>query len=284
MSPAELFREFIRRLEGRYGRSEAESLSRIVFEDLVGLTRSELALAREIVAWDKKEIILFNALAELEQGKPVQYVTGQVVFCRLPFNTAPGALIPRPETEELTLKAIRYLAGKERPAVLDIGTGSGCISVSIAKLVPGALVTAVDKSSEALSIARKNAVKNETEVNFLETDFLDEAQWENLGQYDLIISNPPYIPESERLLLDIHVRDHEPAMALFVPSDDPLLFYRKIGRFAHEHLSENGMIMFECHERYASDVSSELERQGFNASLEKDMFGKDRIAIATQRH
>jgi release factor glutamine methyltransferase len=188
-------------------------------------------------------------------------------------------LIPRPETEELVMAATNFMH-QEDLSVLDIGTGSGCIAIAVKKNKGKAQVTAIDISKAALSIARANAMHQQTEIEFLETNFLIENNWKQLHSYDVIISNPPYIPENEKKLLDKNVAEYEPHDALFVAVAEPLIFYKKISAFGKTHLNKSGKIFMETHMDFAGQVAVYFRQEGYNAEILKDMFGKDRIVVA----
>jgi release factor glutamine methyltransferase len=190
-----------------------------------------------------------------------------------------AVLIPRPETEELVEWVLNEKTERKDGEILDIGTGSGCIPIAIKKNWPEANLFAMDVSEAALEVAKANAMLQQTPIAFLHADILNESSWP-AENFDIIISNPPYIPQQERQLLDKHVTEWEPHLALFVPANDPLMFYRKIGTFAKQHLSPGGVLYFECHQQFASLVVAILEKQGFTANLKQDLFGNDRMVRA----
>ncbi len=279
MTASAWYRHYLNRLSKLYEPSESDSIARMVFEKLTGLSRSGILIDPEQSLPSSAEQALTDALQALEEHQPVQYVLGETWFCGSSFMVAPGVLIPRPETEELTEKAIRFL-GQKPAHVLDIGTGSGCIAISIKKNCPDAQVTAIDKSEDALGIAGKNAERHHCRIDFRKMDFLDAETWPLLGMFDLVISNPPYIPESERQSMSAHVANHEPGMALFVPDGQPLVFYKAIASFAMDHLNNGGQVMAETHENLASETARVFEANGFRAEICRDMFGKERMVIA----
>lgn len=280
MTASAWYKHYLNRLSTLYDPSEADSMARLVFEKLTGLSRSAMLVNPEQAFDAPVAETLANALDALEAHQPVQYVLKEAWFCGLPFLVEPGVLIPRPETEELTEKAIRFLKGHEK-RVLEIGTGSGCIAVGIKKNCPEADITAIDLSDQALAIAARNAERHECTIDFRKMDFLDAGK-RDLGEaFDLIISNPPYIPLSEKAGMPQHVIHHEPGMALFVPDDEPLLFYKAIASFAKSHLNHEGKIMVETHENLAIETARVFEEQGFQAEVCRDMFGKDRMVIAS---
>jgi release factor glutamine methyltransferase len=195
------------------------------------------------------------------------------------FFVNENVLIPRPETEELV-----YWVGEESKKLtiksqklLEIGTGSGCISIVLKKELPGLLITSIDVSSGALEVAKKNAVTQEAEINFLVIDFLDEENWKRLPVFDIIVSNPPYIKQSEQSAMSSHVTGFEPSIALFVPDEDALLFYRNIASFAKTHLAQQGLVFLEINEALGKEVVELYEKEGYAVELKKDMQGKDRM-------
>lgn len=276
-----LFRKMTQEITKRYDASEAESITYLLFESIAGTDRTSLIRQSQNEVDKITETKLLKALERIMKGEPVQYVTGEAWFYGHKFRIRPGALIPRPETEELVQLALES-AGKGKINILDIGTGSGCIAISLRKALPLSTVTATDISSEALAIARENAKNLEAEIDFLQNDILNEAEQEKLRLYDIIISNPPYIPQREREELEVHVREHEPALALFVTDERPMIFYEKIAEFACSHLAENGLLLFEIHEPYAEEICDMLIHQGFKPEIRKDMFGKKRMIRASR--
>ena len=275
--PASAFQQLVQDLSPRYGPGEAASIARIVFEDAFGARRpQEKQFAGE------EEALFVSIRERLLHGEPVQYVLGMADFWGLKFIVNPAVLIPRQETEELVAQVRDWLrqAGNARPAVLDIGLGSGCIGIAIKKELPHIQLWGLEKSPAALQVARENAQRllGDAYGTFLPGDMLLPETWQAVPQMDLIVSNPPYIPRRERTLMPEHVLDFEPDMALFVEDKDPLLFYRSIALLALEKLRPQGALFFECNEFNAVDVAHLLESLGFsNVSLQKDLSGADRI-------
>lgn len=215
----------------------------------------------------------------ISRGEPLQYVTGITEFMSLKFNVRPGVLIPRPDTETLVEKAISMLKNKKTPAILDIGTGSGCVGISISRYVDGSEVTLLDISDTALQIAKENSKENNADVKFLKCDILSEIP---VGTYDLIVSNPPYIKPDVIETLDINVRDHEPRLALDGGSDG-LMFYRRIANIADKILKKDGMIAFEVGHDQADDVSAILKENRFSEIEKiKDLCGIERVVSGTK--
>lgn len=269
----EFYTQLVENLQPIYGEGEAKSIARIVFEDAFRLF--DFTSTRPFLF--QKE---FHEIQErLLQQEPVQYVLGQADFYGLKFKVTPDVLIPRPETEELVhwiLEANNLIT----PTILDIGTGSGCIPITLKKKIPKAAVSAIDVSEKALAIAQENANLNEVVISFLQIDILQKKNWATLSQFDIIVSNPPYIPTKESHLMPTWVKDFEPSLALFVENDDPLLFYRTIGVFALTHLQKGGSLFFETNEFNAKEVCDLLKKLGYaKVEIEKDLFGKDRMVV-----
>ena len=279
MTIKDLYNKYLTELKDLYQTGEATAITKILFEHFAKISGSDMILNAKKVLDDDIEHLLQNALLQLKDHVPVQYITGQAWFYNLSFEVNNAVLIPRSETEELVLEAINFLKDKEGKKVLDIGTGSGCIPVSIKKNIPNALVSSIDVSRAAISIAKKNAAKNNVEINFVEMNFLDEGNYKGLAEFDLIISNPPYIPENEKNILDKNVIDSEPHLALFVPDNDHLIFYRKIVVFAENHLQVNGRILLEIHEDFADETAALFLEEKYIVEIKKDMQGKDRMLL-----
>lgn len=273
---------FLNELRPIYEEHEASVITGMVFEEILHANKSRIIMQPKEAVKEKDRIKVQEALQQLKTRKPVQYVLGTAWFYNLAFKVTDAVLIPRPETEELVAEVIRFLQSARDKQVLDIGTGSGCLPVSIKKNIPGAAVTAIDTSQAALVIAKENANTHRAEIEWRHLDFLNEYNWETLPLYDAIVSNPPYIPEIEKEKLDKNVTAFEPAIALFVPDNDPLLFYRKIAAFGKDHLRTGGKIFLETHEDYAQAVAKHFTQEGYTASVRKDVFEKERIVLATR--
>jgi release factor glutamine methyltransferase len=282
MQLIEFYTHVLNELKQLYDPHEAAVINAMIFESMAGINKSIL-LTHPHRILEKETVQQLNAaLEQLRLHVPVQYVIGHAWFYRLVFKVSPAVLVPRPETEELVTEAIDFIKSKHQTSILDIGTGSGCIAISIKKNVPHINVTALDISEDALMIAKENAAAHQTPVEWLQMNFLDENVWKFLPVYDAMISNPPYIPEKEKHLLDKNVSAHEPHLALFVPNDKTLIFYEKIARFGKEHLSVNGCIFMETHESYAKEVAGHFSEQGYKTILKKDFYEKERMVIATR--
>ena len=243
-------------VEPLYGIHEAESIARMVVCDKLSYNLSQL-----VAHYDEEAEIanLDQTIAELASGRPVQYVLGKAEFCEMEFEVAEGVLIPRPETEELVYRIAETTKAGAR--ILDIGTGSGAIAISLAKMVKGAKVVAIDISPEALAIAKRNAERLGADVEFVEADALGDLS--HLGKFDIIVSNPPYIPQSDIVDMRKNVVDFEPHTALFVPDNDILLFYRATAENAQKMLCEEGSIWFEIYEMVGREVCEMLRKRGF---------------------
>lgn len=272
-----VFTQLIIDLTPRYGEGEARSIARIVFEDAFYTRQPEFFFFQT-----PQEEALFQAIRQrLLNGEPMQYVLGEADFFGYKFKVSPAVLIPRQETEELVDWAVR-LVGDKAARVLDIGTGSGCIAVSVAVKCRNAEIWAVDVSPAALEIARENAARNGVRVNFHQIDILDEYAWTQLPAFDVVLSNPPYIPEREIAVMPEHVWKYEPHLALFVSNQDPLLFYKKIAGFTLKNGLPGARLLFECNEFNAREVLQLLREYGFvEPVLRQDMAGADRMVAAS---
>lgn len=266
------------RLQPYYTAEEVSALSRIVCCDLLGQAPTDYYLGKDIVLSSKKEQELEDILQRLSRFEPLQYIEGRTLFLGREFWVAPGVLIPRPETEELVELMLKEIPADAR--ILDVGTGSGCIAISLAKELPDALVTAWDVSSEALSVARVNARKLQANVRFVECDVL-ACQVDEVGLYDVIVSNPPYVTEAEKADMEPNVLQWEPSLALFVPDDDPLRFYRRIAVLGRDMLADGGRLYFEINRAYGREMVEMLRTMGYvGVRVEKDLSQNDRFVIA----
>ncbi len=263
-----------------YEPREASNIADWVMEKLTGLNKLD-RLIKKSQPLDDMQLGLFNEyVSALLDHKPVQYVLGEAPFYRVNFYVNKHVLIPRPETEELVEWMLHTT--KENASVLDIGTGSGCIAISIKLNKPSCEVSACDISEAALEIARTNMNSLKAPVTLVRCNILDESEYGTLGDYDVIISNPPYIPESDKDSMHSNVLLHEPHLALFT-GDDAFVFYRAITKFAQTHLTVNGSIFFEIHETGDKEVIDILHEAGFNhTELKHDLYGKARMIRATR--
>ena len=281
MNLKELYRNFLVQLQIIYPLSEATVITDWVFDVALHIKRSDLLKDPKHEVSLPSQQLIAQKLLQLLNHQPVQYVLGQAWFYNMLFKVNKNVLIPRPETEELVSLMLEDCKKKMTdPLVIDIGTGSGCIPISIKKNLPAAKVMAVDISKGAINVAEENAVQHGTSIEFKRLDFLDETTWLLLPAFDVIVSNPPYIPESEKETLDKNVADNEPANALFVPDNDPLLFYKKILAFAKDHLQYNGRIYMQTHQHYAKETAALFSTAYQYVEVKKDIYGNDRIVTA----
>ncbi len=301
--------QFIQELIPIYGEVEAESIFYLILEDKNQLKRLDLALNPDLT-FSKGETQLWKTILEqLKNEIPVQYLLGKTSFFGLDFEVNENVLIPRPETEELVEWIIQSQKSEVRsqklPAcreagedesrkikILDIGTGSGCIAISLAKNIPNAVVFALDISEKALATARKNAQNNDVEVHFIKTDILKTDDLKKLPtpnfqlptNFDIIVSNPPYVREIEKQEIKKNVLDNEPHLALFVADNNALVFYRKIAELAQKNLSQNGQLFFEINQYLGKEMMVLFEKMNFkNIELRKDIYGNDRMIKADFR-
>lgn len=268
-------------ISSTYDADEARSISHMVFKEVLGYDTIKLILNEN----DLLPAPLFEQLDQiaylLNQHKPIQYILGYEDFLGYRFTVNESVLIPRPETEELVLWIVENNKAHKEPHILDIGTGSGCIAISLKKLLPSANVTAIDVSKEALIVAEKNANKNQAEIKFIQRDILNE----NINlTYDIIVSNPPYVLDSEKKEMRKNVLDYEPSTALFVPDNDPLLFYKRIIELAEKQLNTRGELYFEINESYAQECILLFNTDVWELpELKHDIRGKARMLRIKKR-
>ena len=271
-------------LEKIYGSDEADALIMILLEHYFGINRVKLAMDPELRLSESELLTLHFAVKELLKNKPVQYILGETEFCGMRFMVDENVLIPRPETEEMVMMIAHSVETMCTSSVhiLDIGTGSGCIAISLAKSLKNSVVTAVDVSEKALEVAKKNAEANDANVRLILDDILNPKNPELLdNQFDIIVSNPPYVCESEKSEMRANVLDYEPSTALFVSDSDPLVFYRKILEFAQKALIPNGEVWFEINEKFGNEMKYLCHEKGFqNVEIIKDFRERDRILRA----
>lgn len=272
---AEILNYISHRIEHLYDERERMHIARMVTASLSGEQETKYLIERnEVVDIPTLE----DVAEELAKGRPAQYIIGHQEFCGIDIKVSEGVLIPRPETEELVLWAEEKIRNFTNPQILDICTGSGCIALALAHRVKRAKVTAVDISDEALAIARANGVALSLDIEFIKDDALNHLPRISDRKFDVIVSNPPYIPLSERESMHTNVVDYEPSIALFVADNDPLIFYREIARCAKTLLSENGYLLFEVHETLAEQTAEMLHTEGYDAiELRHDCFDKPRM-------
>jgi len=266
-------------LKSYYPETEISSFSYLIISKITGFSRTEILVNKNTVFSAEQSNILENIITKLQNYIPIQYILGETEFLGLTFHVNDSVLIPRPETEELVDWIRTENDNKETLKILDIGTGSGCIAVSLKNEFPNSIVTAFDISEKALETAHHNADLNKMEVIFSKVDILKVIDLEQ--KWDIIVSNPPYVTESEKTGILANVLNNEPHLALFVPDNNPLLFYKKIAGFAQKHLLHNGKLYFEINREFGQSTLDLLYKQNFSEiKLRKDMLGNDRMIRA----
>lgn len=275
----EYYRHYIKELQHIYAAEEAAAVTRLIFENKAGLTRQDIAASPDKYLAPEQQTALDEALQGLLTHKPVQQIIKEAWFYDLRFIINEQVLIPRPETEELVKWILDENTGTV--SILDIGSGSGCIPVALKKHLPNAHITSVDISEAALQVAKQNAAANKTGINFIQTDFLDTESRQQLSVYDIIVSNPPYIPIAEKEKMDRNVTAYEPHTALFVPNHSPLLFYEHIAAFAKTHLHKYGKIYVEIHEDMGEETAAVFASLFVQVEIRRDIHGKNRMIKAT---
>jgi len=284
---------FHKELDAIYGKDEVASFFYLSIEFRLNVARIQLILDSEFTLTKDETDVFFTILEDLKQQKPIQYILGETEFYGLQFNVNENVLIPRPETEELVdwiIKDSKFKSQNSEPIkILDIGTGSGCIAISLAKHLPEAQVFAVDISESALKIAKENADRNGVEVEFIKANILESSLWEDVALqqvdfFDIIVSNPPYVRELEKREIKPNVLDNEPHLALFVENDNPLIFYKAITDFAVDKLKSNGSLYFEINQYLGQETKQLLVDFEFNdIQLRKDLNGNDRMLKGTKK-
>lgn len=285
MTLNELYQNCLKRLMDLYELQEAKAVVDRLVENYSGLSRIERALNAERVISEEDQARYFEAVEKLIIYTPIQYILGETWFMDLKFSVSPSVLIPRPETEELVMHIINYRKKKNVDSlkILDIGTGSGCIAVSLKKHLPFSEITAVDVSPMALSVAKSNAIRNEVEINFVEIDILQKENWKILPEYDIVVSNPPYVTQSDKAAMMPNVLLYEPPLALYVEDDDPLIFYRTILIRSQTLLKTGGMLWFEINEAFGDELKVLCERNGYiDINNIFDFNGKSRFLHCTK--
>ncbi len=277
-----------------YPITEIDSFFFLLLEEYLGFRRVDIVLKSDFKITQETLNLLQSATKQLEQEVPLQYIIGKTEFYGLPFVVNKHVLIPRPETEELVACVVsessrfktfntstKQTTDKKQLKILDIGTGSGCIPISLKKQLPFAKISAIDISKEALTVAKKNAVLNNVDIHFILQDILKTVALDQ--HYDIIISNPPYVRELEKKELKNNVLKNEPHVALFVENDNPLIFYAKIAELAKKYLNKNGLLFFEINQYLGTETIDLVNKKGLkNIQLKKDMFGNDRIIVASK--
>lgn len=273
-------------LKSLYDEREAANITDWIMEHLTGKKRIDRLLEKELILSSTQLAGLDITLQELATHKPIQYVLGEAWFAGMKFFVNEDVLIPRPETEELVewIYAESRQSTRNHLQLLDIGTGSGCIPISLKKKQPALSIAALDVSKGAIAVAKRNAGSLGAAIHFILVNFLNETFWDQLPVVDIIVSNPPYIKESEQNNMRKNVLGFEPSLALFVPDNDALLFYRKIALFGKTNLTEEGTIFVEINEALGKEVADLFEANGYTVELRKDMEGKDRMIKATLKN
>jgi len=276
----EIKRQYLKELETVYDKQEANSLLNILIKHFFGLSRVDQAVQTDFRLSESEILKLHFAVKDLKNEKPVQYITGETEFQGLKLKVTPDVLIPRPETEELIDLIVKENTSRKINSILDIGTGSGCIALSLKKYFPESEVTGIDISENSLKIAKENSELNGLQVNFMKADILDPNIKNKFDKFDMIVSNPPYVTEDDKILMKKNVLEFEPHLALFVENNEPLVFYEKIADFSVEKLNPDGQLWFEVNEKYAHKVSGLLKHKGFkNVTVMKDFMGKERFVF-----
>lgn len=273
----------LKQLRTIYEEGETSQITDWIMEKITGSKKTERMLYKNAALTNDEEIQLRDYTEKLLQHEPVQYVLNESWFSGFKFYVDKNVLIPRPETEELVewiITNCRFPVDELK--ILDIGTGSGCIPISIKRRIRRAEIWGCDISPGALEVAKGNAVALGTDINFKQLDFLDKAQWQHLPSFDIIISNPPYVPEKDKKMMPLNVLQYEPASALFVPDDDSLVFYKAIAAFGKTHLNKSGSIYTEIHESSGIAAMDIFQSAGYTAELKKDMQQKDRMIKAVR--
>jgi len=268
----------LKKLRSIYPESEASQITDWVMEHLTGSKKTERMFYKNAAITVIEEMQLHQLTDRFMQHEPVQYVLNEAWFCGLKFYVDENVLIPRPETEELVewiIANCKFPINKLK--ILDIGSGSGCIAIALKRKLRKAEVWSCDISEDALNIARKNATALGVDVNFIHLDFLNKSERGKLFSFDIIVSNPPYVPEKDKNEMQANVLKYEPATALFVQDNDALIFYRAIAEFGKDHLNNNGTIYTEIHENAGKPVAELFYSIGYSTELKKDMQGKDRM-------
>lgn len=284
MSIHEAYQQLLLQLYDLYDDREAANIADMVIEYVTGQRKTDRIMHKELPVTDSQSLQLETITKKLMQHTPVQYVLHEAWFAGMKLYVDEHVLIPRPETEELAdwiITEINNSNGQVKN-ILDIGTGSGCIPVALKKKLPKAVVRGIDISEGALNVAIKNAMLQAAQVYFIRMDFLEQAARDQLDKFDIIVSNPPYVKRSESSSMQKNVLAHEPHLALFVPDEDALLFYRHIAEFGKTHLDDGGLIFLEINEALGKEVAELYKKEGYITETRKDMQGKERMIKAVK--
>jgi release factor glutamine methyltransferase len=280
----DLYRNTVLKLKALYPAEEARAMADRLFEHYFHLSPIQRVLSGTLLADEDKITLVEQASTKLSGNIPLQYVLGKAFFMDMEFVVNSSVLIPRPETEELVSLILKYyseIGAENKLQILDIGTGSGCIAIALKRYIPQSIVSAIDISVEALKVATENAEKNEVIINFIKADILDSNQWESHAEFDLIVSNPPYVTHEEKKQMQPNVLEYEPHTALFVSDDDPLLFYRAILAFSKIKLRKAGVLWFEINEMFGDALRNMAINQGFkDVIIISDIHKKERFLQA----
>lgn len=281
MTFKEIKSSFRSELSPFFDEQEIDSFFYLVLEKYHQLKRVDLALQPNLEIPENKIEDWNSVLEQLKTQKPIQYILGETFFCDLVFKVNEHTLIPRPETEELVYWILEEVKNKNNSnsTIVDIGTGTGCIPISLKKNLPASTVFGIDISEEALKVANENAKTNEVDVQFMQKNILETSDLQN--QFDVIVSNPPYVRQLEKAEINTNVLAFEPHLALFVSDEDPLIFYRKIAELAQKNLNKNGLLFFEINQYLGKETVELLQNLGFKSiELRKDIYGNDRMIKA----
>jgi len=285
MTINEVYPYYQQQLSAQYTSAEIRWFGTIALQFVLNYSKVQLTMNPQQVLSTAQWQQLEQLQQRLQQSEPIQYITGEAYFYDLCITVNPSVLIPRPETEELVDWVLNdYQTHQNELRILDIGTGSGCIAISLQKHLPKAKVSALDISTAALAVTQKNAQKYQLPLQTIQANILDLRQWQKCEKYDVIVSNPPYIPLEEQVLMAKNVLEYEPALALFVANNEPLVFYAAIAKFAQKHLRPNGCVYVEINEHFGEATQKLFSEMGFATTvLRQDMQGKDRMLKAKIR-
>jgi len=284
MTIQQSYKQLLFQLYEMYGDREAANIADIVIENITGFKKVDRLINKQFPLNEEQLQLLNDYTNELLKHKPVQYVLNEVWFAGMKLYVDENVLIPRPETEELVEWIVKTVASRKSQvaSILDIGTGSGCIPVALKKKLLSVEVHALDISEEALTVAKRNAVTQQTEINFHLLNILDKNLWRQLPKFDIIVSNPPYVTQGEASSMQKNVLQYEPHLALFVDDEDAMKFYKVIAEFGLKHLNENGQLFFEINEMMGKQICDLLNQYRYlNIELKKDLQNKDRMIKAT---
>ena len=283
MSLNEIKQSIKQKLAAEFEAIELNSMLSMLIEHITGWNQVQQVVNKDTPITEAQLTDFEIHANELLKGKPIQYIIGKSWFMGNEFIVNENVLIPRPETEELVEWIVEYASIVDRPLkIIDLGTGSGCIPITLKNALPNCTITGIDISTEALAVAKLNAIKLNAAVEWIPQDILMSASLPD--SYDIIVSNPPYIPAREKTDMQTQVKDHEPSIALFVEDEDPLIFYRIIARLGKQSLTTNGQLFFEIHYDQGEALLAMLNEMNYHAELRQDMYGKDRMIRASLKH